>query len=75
MNINIQSSTIRASDVKLKTGEVLRRVGVNGEHLIIERGQFPIAAIIPIADYKALRKDKEGTAQPLQNSTNADNQQ
>ena len=54
-----QPSIVRASDLKLKTGEMLRRVGVNGEHLIIERGQFPVAVLMPIADYKALLEDKK----------------
>ncbi len=65
MNDTTQPATITASDLKVKTGEMLRRVGVNGEHLIVERGQFPIVVLIPIADYKTLLEDKKRVEQSL----------
>ncbi len=65
MDTSTQPCTIRATDVRNNIGEVLRRVGVNGEHLIVERNQFPIVAIIPIADYKALLEDKKRVEQSI----------
>jgi prevent-host-death family protein len=46
------TTTVTASDVQRQIGTVLRRVGKDGEHLIIERGGIPIAVLVPYTDYK-----------------------
>lgn len=69
MHNTTQPTTIGATELSQKTGETLRRVGANGEHIIIERGQFPIAVLIPVADYKALLEDKKRVEQSLPKAT------
>lgn len=69
---NIEPKTITATALKVKTSDALRQVGVDGIHLIIERNKFPIAVLIPIADYKALLEDKKRVEQSLQHSTTAE---
>jgi prevent-host-death family protein len=47
-------TNIPSSALQRETGTVLKRVFVNGEHLIITSHEFPVAVIMPVADYKAL---------------------
>lgn len=51
-----KQAVISATLLNRRSGEVLKRVGVLGEHLIVEQGNFQVAAIIPIHDYQRLLK-------------------
>lgn len=51
--------TIPATELNLRAGNVLRRVAVDREHIIIERTGYPLAVIIPIQDYKRLTEKEE----------------
>jgi prevent-host-death family protein len=46
------TTSIAATDLQRQVGSILRRVGKDGEHLIVERGGIPIAVLIPYHDYK-----------------------
>lgn len=47
-------ATISATTLQREVGAVTRRVHNNKEHIIVERGGFPVVAIIPIDDYRQL---------------------
>lgn len=42
---------ISATDLNRHSGELLKRVVVHDEHLLIERNGYPLAVMISIADY------------------------
>lgn len=58
MNTQKKPNTITASQLQREVGTVLRRVGQNQEHLIVERDGFPVVAIIPIVEYQLLMKSQ-----------------
>lgn len=45
---------VTATQAKNRFGEVIKRAYLDDEHLIIERGGIPVAAIVPMADYERL---------------------
>ena len=49
-----KTSTITATSLQREVGTILRRVGGQGEHLIVERDGFPVAVILPVGDYRNL---------------------
>ena len=51
-------TVIPATLLNRHPGELLKRVSVLGEHLIVEHGNFQIAAIVPIQDYKRFIKSE-----------------
>lgn len=51
-------STISSTTLQREVGRVTRRVNRDKEHVIVERGGFPIVAIIPIDEYKQLVGNK-----------------
>lgn len=53
-----QTITIPATELNLRAGNVLRRVAVDRQHIIIERNGYPIAVMIPIHDYEDISKRK-----------------
>lgn len=54
--------TIPSTELNLRAGNVLRRVAVDREHIIIERNGYPIAVMIPIHDYERLTKQEQERA-------------
>jgi prevent-host-death family protein len=50
-------ATITASTLQREVGNVLRRAAKDGEHIIVERGGFPVVVILPLADYRALMNE------------------
>ena len=56
--------TIPATELNLRAGNVLRRVAVDREHVIIERSGYPIAVMLPIHDYQRfIKEEQEGDKQ------------
>jgi len=55
-------TTMTATDLQRKSGEILRRTFNDGEHFIIERAGFPVAALIPIKVYEQLVHDSRNKA-------------
>ncbi len=48
--------TVRSSELQRSVGKVLRRVAVNGESLIIERGGYPVAVLMPYQEYEQIQR-------------------
>ena len=48
-----QTITIPATELNLRAGNVLRRVAVDRQHIIIQRSGYPIAVMIPFHDYQS----------------------
>ncbi len=46
---------ISATKLNRHSGELLRRVAIHGEHLLIERDGFPMAVIVPVGEYRKMR--------------------
>jgi len=47
-------STVRASEVRNRIGEILARVRYGREHILVERRGRPVAAIVDITEYNDL---------------------
>lgn len=45
---------ISATELNRRSGEMLRRVALQNEQIIIERDGYPLAVMISITDYKRL---------------------
>lgn len=45
-----------ATEARVHFGEVLRAVSESGDHIEVERGGQPIAVVISIEEYRALRE-------------------
>lgn len=54
-------TTVPASEARVHLGEMLRRVR-KGEHIIIEKGGLPAAALIDVSDYEEYRRLKAAGA-------------
>ena len=50
-----KQGVIRASELYRSGGKVLRRVAVGKESLIVESNGYPIAALLPYAEYEAFK--------------------
>ena len=51
-------TTISAFDARRKFGKVLDTVAANGNSVIVERHGEPVAAVISIAEYQRLQKQR-----------------
>jgi prevent-host-death family protein len=58
MNPTKPVSTVTATALQQQVGQVTRRVYKDKEHIIVERGGFPIVVIIPIDEYEQLTGKK-----------------
>lgn len=45
-------NTISATELNRRSGEMLKKIAIEGQHILIERDGFPLAVIIPLGDYK-----------------------
>jgi prevent-host-death family protein len=54
-----QSTIITATELKHKSGEIIRRAAKNGEHFVVERSGYPVVAIVPIQDYQQLTSSND----------------
>lgn len=43
---------ISATELNRRSGEMLKKVAVQGEHVLIERDGYPLAVMISVEDYK-----------------------
>jgi prevent-host-death family protein len=64
MPANRQISSITSSTLQQKIGTILRRVAIDGEHILVERKGYPTAVIIPVGDYKALVQSQGKSSKP-----------
>jgi prevent-host-death family protein len=51
--------TVRSTDVQRNFRDVVNRAGSGREHIIVERDGLPVIAIISMAEYEALIKERE----------------
>ncbi len=51
--------TLRSTDVQRHFKEVVNRAGSGKEHIIVERDGLPVIAIISMAEYDALMRERE----------------
>lgn len=43
---------VTATELQVKSGQILRHVSRNKAHVIVERGGYPVAAVIPLEEYQ-----------------------
>lgn len=48
------SQTISATELNRRSGEILKKVAIDGQHVLIERDGYPLAILLPIRDYRKL---------------------
>jgi len=60
-----EPTLVTATEMKLKSGEILRRVYQDKESFFVERGGYRIAAILPAEEYQQQK-------QQIANSNNKD---
>jgi prevent-host-death family protein len=53
-----ESNVVSAGDLRHNSAEVVSRVALGGERIVLTRNRKPVAAIIPMDDFKALPKVK-----------------
>ncbi len=51
-------ATIKASQLQRSSGQVLKRVANNREHLIVESGGYKVAVMVPYPDYEQLVRER-----------------
>ena len=51
--------SIAATEAKNRFGEVLRRTQLDARRFIIERDGIPVAAVVPLQDYRRLIEEPE----------------
>lgn len=55
-SVSIQPQTINASQLQRASGKILRRVAVQKQNLVVKSNGYPIAAMIPYAEYEQWRR-------------------
>ncbi|MBC5805563.1 MAG: hypothetical protein DLM53_00695 [Candidatus Eremiobacter antarcticus] len=51
-----ESSDVSAADLRHNSAEIVSRVAVGGERLVLTRNGKPVAALVPMDDLAALKK-------------------
>jgi|GEM_PF-2656010 len=51
-----RSNMLSAADLRHNSAEILSRVALGGERLIITRNRKAVAALVPLSDYESLKK-------------------
>jgi prevent-host-death family protein len=51
-----KTAVVTASDLQRASGQVLKRVAVDKEHLVIERAGYPVAVILSYEEYEQLMR-------------------
>lgn len=53
---------VRASELQRSSGKVLKRVALGREHLVVERGGYPVAVMMSYAEYEQLMRGRAQAA-------------
>jgi prevent-host-death family protein len=61
--------TINAGKARVNFGQMLNEVYYKGDQFIIERDGRPMAAVIPLAQLEALRKDRTPSSKSSRNKS------
>lgn len=51
-----KSMYVTAADLRHNSAEVLSRVAIGGERIVLTRNRKPVAALIPMEDFESLKK-------------------
>ena len=51
-----KKGVIQSSELQRSSGKVLKRVAVDGESLVVERGGYPVAVMVPYREYEQMRQ-------------------
>lgn len=54
--------SVSATEARVHFGELVRRVGENGETVVVERGGKPAIVVMPVAEYARLRDAATGAS-------------
>lgn len=57
-----KQNVVTASELQRSSGQVLRRVAQEGQHLIVERDGYRVAVMVPYAEYEALMQLRSAAA-------------
>jgi prevent-host-death family protein len=52
----VKTAVVTASDLQRASGQVLKRVAMGKEHLVVERAGYPVAVILSYSEYEQLMK-------------------
>jgi len=58
LGANAGPSTLSVAELRHNSAEVISRVALGGERIVITRNRKPVAALIPVSDYQTLGKVK-----------------
>lgn len=50
---------ISATELNRRSGEIIKRVALHGEHILIDRDGYPLAVIIPVHEYNAKHQQSQ----------------
>ena len=53
-----RQTTIKASELQRSSGQVLKRVANDREHLIVESDGYKVAVVVPYPDYQQLVREQ-----------------
>lgn len=51
-----KSMYVSAADLRHNSAEVLSRVAIGGERVVLTRNRKPVAALVPMEDFESLKK-------------------
>jgi prevent-host-death family protein len=52
-------AVIAATEVRRNFGDVIRRVYSGNEHIVVEKDGLPVAVILSLPEYEAIRKEQK----------------
>jgi prevent-host-death family protein len=53
-----KTAVVKASELQRASGQVLKRVAVNKEHLVVERDGYPVAVMMSYPEYEQLMRER-----------------
>ena len=62
-NSNPVAVSIPSTELNLRSGQVMRRVVVDREHIVIERHGFPLVVMIPFHEYQRYIENEKRLAE------------
>jgi prevent-host-death family protein len=52
-----KTAVVKASELQRASGQVLKRVALNKEHLVVERDGYPVAVMMSYPEYEQLMRE------------------
>lgn len=60
---HLSAVSIPSTELNLRSGQVMRRVVVDREHIVIERHGFPLVVMIPFHEYQRYIENEKRLAE------------